>query len=391
MSGGMRSSMSVSARCFATGRRVGLTAALALLQLSLVHAEDLPKVDTDGTVHVPAFTLPPSDYWSPEFKAAYAKVAAAVVARARADANAGAYSQPAADAPKAQWDDYDKNCDHQVADALAWEREHYPVEVTEDRIGGVRVSRVTPRAGVSVENRQRVLIQLRGGSCGGLSLGQLEAIPVAFFGKIEVVVVDFRPAPRYPFPASIEDVATVYSGLMKHYKPERIGVFGTSGGGILSAQFVAWCQATSLPIPGALGIFWSGIPASPYPFGKFGDSLLWELGGVPHGDHTRYDGMIAQIAEYIHNAAPDDARAYPMSSATVLSRFPSTLFVTGGRALDMSAAVTSHARLLKLGVDSYLYVMEGAWHAASYGTRGSPEERDVNTYIGRWFAQHLAR
>jgi acetyl esterase/lipase len=80
-----------------------------------------------------------------------------------------------------------------------------------------------------------------------------------------------------------------------------------------------------------------------------------------------------------------------MASATVLSRFPSTLFVTGGRALDMSAAVTSHARLLKLGVDSYLYVMEGAWHAASYGTRGSPEERDVNTYIGRWFGQHLAR
>ena len=53
--------------------------------------------------------------------------------------------------------------------------------------------------------------------------------------------------------------------------------------------------------------------------------------------------------------------------------------------------IVSHARLLKLGVDSYLYFMEGAWHAASSGTRGSPEERDVNTYIGRWFGQHLAR
>ena len=394
MSGGMRSEMSVSARRFAAGWRVLLTATFALLRLASVHAEDLPKVDTDATVQVPAFTLPPSEYWSPEFKAAYAKVVSAAIARSRLDAkakaNASAYTQPAAGAPKAEWDEYDNHCDRQVADVLAWEREHYPVELTETRIGGVKVSRVTPRAGVAAENRQRVLIQLRGASCGGLSLGQLEAIPVAFFGKIEVVVVDFRPAPRYPFPASIEDVAAVYTGLMKQYTPDRIGVFGTSGGGILTAQFVAWCQATSLPRPGAIGIFWSGIPAWPYPFGKFGDSLLWEF-GVPRSDHTQYDAMISKIAEYIHSAAPDDPRAYPMSSATALAKFPSTLFVTGGRALDMSAAVTSHARLLKLGVDSYLYVMEGAWHAASYGTLGSPEERDANTYIGRWFGQHLAR
>src|SRR5690242_19634058 len=102
MSGGMRSEMSVSARRFAAGWRVLLTATFALLRLASVHAEDLPKVDTDATVHVPAFTLPPSEYLRPAFKAAYAKVVNAAMARSRLDAkgkaNASAYSQPAAGA-----------------------------------------------------------------------------------------------------------------------------------------------------------------------------------------------------------------------------------------------------------------------------------------------------
>ncbi len=368
-----------------------LAAGLAVTRVSSAVAQELPKVDADGTVHVTALTLPPSEYWSPQFKAAYARVAATAVAHAHSAAATSAYSQPTADAPKEQWEAYDRNCARQVADTLAWERQHYPVETTDTEIGGVKVSLVTPKAGVAPENQQRVLIQLHGDSCGGLSLGQLEAIPIAFFGRIKIVVVDFRPAPRYRFPASLEDLASVYSGLLEQYEPLRVGVFGTSGGGILTAQFMAWCQVNKLPRPGAIGIFWSGIPAAPYPFGKFGDALLWELGGVPRSDHTTYNAMIAKIADYISNAAPSDPRAYPLASDTVLANFPSTLFVTGGRALDSSAAVTSHARLLKLGVDSYLYFMEGAWHAASYGTRGSPEERDVNTYIGRWFGQHLAR
>src|SRR5581483_4488530 len=213
---------------------------------------------------------------------------------------------------------------------------------------GLELTQAQSGARITMQlNQHRVLIQLHGDSCAGLSLGQLEAIPIAFFGRIKVVVVDFRPAPRYRFPASLEDLATVYTGLLQQHKPESVGVFGTSGGGILAAQFVAWCQANKLPRPGAVGIFWSGIPAAPYPFGKFGDGLLWELGGVPRSDHTKYNAMIAKIAEYISNAAPNDPRAYPLASDTVLANFPSTLFVTGGRALDSSAAVTSHARLLK--------------------------------------------
>jgi epsilon-lactone hydrolase len=346
-------------------------------------ATDSTTVSAEGAVTVPSLTIPPSDYWSPEFKATYAKVAASVVAHRD-------YRQPVPTAPQSEWQKFDAACAQYSAATLAWQRQNYPVEVVETHLGGVHVAVVTPKAGVSTANHQRVLIELHGGSCGGLD-GLTEAIPVAHFGKIKVVTVDYRAAPRNQYPASIEDVVAVYEDLLKQYKPGSIGLFGTSGGGMLATQTLSWLQSKDRPRPGAVGVFWSGITNSPYPFGKFGDSLLWELGGVPRGDHTVYNRLITQLSGYMDGVAANDPVGYPGSSEGVMAKFPPTLFVTGTRALDMSAAITSHARLLKLGIDSSLYVMEGGWHAASYGSRGSPEEVDVNTYIGRWFDAHLAR
>lgn len=340
-------------------------------------------VDPDGTVHVSDITLPPSSYWSPQFKAAFIKQARGVIA-------AGSYRQPEPNAPKAQWTAFDAGCRAAAAGTLNWERSNYPVDIAEQRMNGVRVALVTPRSGIPGRNAHRVLIELRGGSCGGM-VGETEAIPVAYFGGFEVLVVDYRPAPRYAYPASVVDVVAVYEALLGHYEPTAIGIFGTSGGGMLTSEVLSWLQAKGLPRPGAAGIFWSGIMAAPYPWGHFGDSLMWELGGMPRSDHTVYRRLIAQLTQYMNGVKANDPRAYPGSSDEVLRKFPTTLFLTGTRAVDLSSAVTSYARLLRLGVDADLYVMEGGWHASSYGTDGSPEERNVNEYIARWFESHLSR
>ena len=317
---------------------------------------------------MPALSLPPSEFWSEPFRAAFAAMAQRI-------AGSRSYRQPEPSAPRAEWDAYDAACARGQAGTLAWQRANYPVDVVETAFSGVRAAVVTPKAGVSAANQRRILIELHGGSCGGFD-GLTEAIPVAHFGKIKVVVVDYRPAPRFKYPASIEDVVAVYQALLKDHRPEAIGIFGTSGGGMLASQTLAALQKKGSPRPGAAGIFWAGITDHPYPFGKFGDSIFWELGGVPRADHTQYRALIKRLAGYM------DA---------VLAKFPPTLVLTGIRAVDMSAAVVTHRRLAALGVDASLYVMEGGWHAASYGTRGSPEEVDVNTYIGRWFGEQLSR
>jgi hypothetical protein len=49
------------------------------------------------------------------------------------------------------------------------------------------------------------------------------------------------------------------------------------------------------------------------------------------------------------------------------------LLLSGTRALDLSPAIVADAQFLKLGVDSYLYLMEGGWHGASVFAVGTPE------------------
>jgi hypothetical protein len=71
------------------------------------------------------------------------------------------------------------------------------------------------------------------------------------------------------------------------------------------------------------------------------------------------------------------------------SGFPATLWVTGTRSFGMSPVI---ARLLKPGIDSHLYVMEGGRHGAFHiGHHMTPEGQDIILYVARWFRRHLAR
>jgi monoterpene epsilon-lactone hydrolase len=204
------------------------------------------------------------------------------------------------------------------------------------------------------------------------------------------VTIDYREAPYHQFPAASEDVEKVYRALLETYKPEAIGIYGCSAGGLLSAQSIARFQVKGLPRPGAVGIFC----ASAQPFSaKRGDSDMW--GPTGSGPLPPNSNVLAQLQSpraYFATAKPDDPLAYPGVSDAVISKFPPTLFVTGTRAMEMSSAVTSHAQFLRLGVDSQLYVMEAGWHGAFViDGQATPEGKATIAYIAHWFDQKLAR
>ena len=349
--------------------------------------DELSGVDSDGTLHIHDLTMSPSELWSPEFKEYYARWVTQAAMGPR-------LQPPARNAPKAEWDRFDASLeDHIKAGYLDRVLEHYPVKVVDTKVAGVRVAIISPRDGIPPGNRRRVLINLRAGGFvyyRGLAEGELEAIPVASIGRVKIITVDYRQAPFHGYPAASEDVETIYKELLKEYKPDAIGIFGCSAGGALAAQAVAWFQVKGLPRPGAVGIFCS----APSPkWARKGDSGIWWSGtGLPRTQLLEADrAALEPVQWYMDSADSNDPVAYPELSDAVLARFPPTLLLSGTRDFAMSALIVAHARFLKLGVDSSLYIMEGGAHGAYVFAVGTPEAHNTHAYIAAWFDEHLAR
>lgn len=259
----------------------------------------------------------------------------------------------------------------------------FAVSIRADRIGGVPVLVYEPRAGIAKANSGKVLINVHGGGFVGCfaECGGLESIPIAALTGIRVISIDYRLAPTAQFPAASEDVAAVYRQVLKTAAPRRIGIYGCSAGGLLTAQSLAWFQSHKLPRPAAAGVFCAG-----------GDPGM--------GGDSRYTGMVLGDGEvpaapsgdrplgYMRGAASNDPNAIPAASPAVLKRFPPTLVIVGTRDFALSSAVNLHSRLVANGVDARLHVWEGGRHAFFYDVR-IPESREVYRVIADFFAERL--
>jgi acetyl esterase/lipase len=361
---------------------LALLAAIAGSAMADPAPDPLPStMDAQGIEHVPAFTWPLSDLTSPAFHDAYRHVV-----------DSPFPLPPANDAPPAEWNRYRADEDRRAADILTKVRARNAVDISETQIAGVSAAIVTPRAGVSRDNRHRVLLYLHGGGffmSRDIEAAVSGAIAISALGRIRVIALAYREFPEVRYPAASQDVADVYGALLKRYKASSIGLYGCSAGGVLVGQSVAWFQAHRLPRPGAVALLCAApmVPGKAAYMWAAGDSRFWGANGNflgPWPANETADG-------YFEGARPDDPTAYPGISEHVLAQFPPTLLVSGTRAVEMSPVIVAHAKFLRLGVKSSLYLMEGGWHAAPLGAQGTPEGDAALSYIARWFTENLAR
>jgi epsilon-lactone hydrolase len=346
-------------------------------------AQSPPQVDQDGTIHVPAFLLPESSLLDEGSLAAlkHARESKETLASNCPAAPEGANHAAVVAA---------RNCEAESFYKTAFYvefRKQYDVEMHEQEIGGVRTEVFRPRSGVAPRNRNRVLINVHGGhfKMGSRVISHLESIPIASAGKIEVVSVDYRMAPEYTFPAASEDVAAVYRELLKTHKPQNIGVYGCSAGGLLTAESIAWFEKEDLPLPGAVGMFGSGAA-----YYQEGDSapLASARDGFPLEP--------SKVHPYFRGTDAANPLAFPIYSSELLAKFPPSLLITSSRDLALSSVVRTHSELIKLGVDADLHVWEGMQHCFPFGLDlpQSHEAREVNEshdVIVKFFDQHLGK
>jgi len=256
----------------------------------------------------------------------------------------------------------------------------YPVNITSDTIAGVPVRVITPLT-IAPENRDRVLINLHGGGFNSDSGSLSETIPVAHLSGIKVIAVLYRLAPEHPFPAGLDDAVAVYKELLKSYKREHIGIYGTSAGAILTAEVTVKLKQLKLPLPAATGIF-SGLGD----FSQVGDSIaLFALNGF--SGHLEPPKPGARDTEYFSASTdPKDPVLSPLYAD--LTGFPPTLFITSGRDLLLSGTTILHRAYLRAGVDAQLVVFEALPHAF-WNNPALPESKEADQLMATFFDRQL--
>lgn len=351
-----------------------VAAAISMPALS----EDTPvvRIDDDGTVHMPTIAVPVSSFLSPEGKAYLAD-------------HLKASQDPVRKKPVPEQGDMPGF----LMPYLARMKEVYAVQREITSIAGVPAYVYTPQGGAAAGNEDKVLINLHGGGFAVCFPGcaEMESIPVASVGGYKVVSLDYRQGSQHRFPAASEDVAAVYRDLLKTYRPENIGIYGCSAGGLLTAMSLAWFQTHDLPRPGAAGVFCAGLSVRDVVDGGDGNYTAYPLGEarlaapVPAPDKLKFPEN-----HYLSDVDPDDPLVSPRASMDVLSKFPPTLFITGTRGMEVSSAAHGHAQLTKAGVEADLHIWDGMFHGFFYNP-DVPESREAYDVMVKFFRKHLGK
>ncbi len=356
--------------------RVHLAAAVLTTATLTAYAADdqrpaKPTFDATGTVHVPAFELPPSELSSPEAREMMQR-------RAEMGDRPAATREP--DIEKSR-----RALAEKLAPQLDRMLQRHPVDVEESAIADVPVRVVTPKDGKIKSDR--VLINLHGGAFNTCweSCSILESAPIAEQGDYKVVSVNYRMAPEAQHPAGVEDVEKVYRELLNDYQAEQIGVYGCSAGGSLTAQTAAWLPARGLPQPGVIGIFGAG--AVRFNTGDSAHIAAYIDGSFPPPPGPGEE-RIDMTRGYFEGADMSSEIISPALHPEVLKKFPPTMIITGTRAMDMSPAIYTNSQLINVGKRPLMIVGEGMGHCYLY-TASLPESQNAYKAIVDFFDENL--
>ncbi|MDB5430824.1 MAG: alpha/beta hydrolase fold protein [Caulobacter sp.] len=220
--------------------------------------------------------------------------------------------------------------------------------VEDGELGGVPAKYVRPAEGA--DDAKGLLINFHGGGFVIDAGSLLETLPIAALTGMTVATVLYRLAPENKYPAAVDDALAAYKAALAIHGPDKIAVFGTSAGAVLTMQLMVRLKAEGLPLPAAAGIFSGAGDLS-----RAGD-IEGYLPPLQVGKLTH-----EVIREYIGDADPTDPLISPQFGD--LSGLPPTMVMSSTRDLLLSHCCMLHLALREAGNVSDLVVYEGLPHA----------------------------
>jgi len=256
--------------------------------------------------------------------------------------------------------------------------ENLPISVEPGEIAGVKVHNVVPD-GVDATREDHLFIHVHGGAyvLGGGVGGTAEAIAVVLATGIPAVSIDYRMPPRYPAPAAVDDVISVYEHVLSERSAASMAMGGSSAGSGIVLTAIQQLIAEGVDTPAALFV---GTPGADLT--GTGDAFSTNLGVDRH--IPTLDGFIdAAVRLYAGDVDLADPRISPIYGD--FDGFPPTLLVSGTRDLFLSNTVRTHTKLRQAGVEADLLVYEGMAHADYLHVPTAPESLhfydELNTFL----------
>lgn len=259
-----------------------------------------------------------------------------------------------------------------TADTAAMPIRRDLVYVTRADAGELKADLYQPAA-TAAGLRPAVVVVHGGGWVRG-ERSQMQHIVDALLARDYVVLnISYRLAPRYPYPAAVDDVRAALRWLSDHATQygvdrQRLALWGYSAGGHLAGLVAAVPDAQTPPLAAAIV---GGMPADLVRAQK--SDLVQKFMG----------GTVEQFPQRYVEASPLQqlsARSAPM----LLYHGSWDLIVWPQYSRDM------HARLRELGVDTELVPLAARGHIAAFFLDGAAQQRAF-VFLERHFAAVDAR
>ena len=217
-------------------------------------------------------------------------------------------------------------------------------------------------------NSDYVILQLHGGGY----IGKMRNV-YRNFAKLysdmrngmKVLTIDYRVAPKNPYPAALQDALAAYKWLLGlGYSGENIIVAGDSAGGGLSLALSKYLRDHELPVPAALVLMspWTDLTAS-------GTSYEDNYELDPLFGNTR-DSMIYN-GEYVGINEPDNPYISPLFGS--FEGLPPMLYQVGSIEMLLSDSVDAAKKAKEAGCSVKITVYEGMFHVFQMALDKLPE------------------